>query len=308
MSFILKHVDTVESISRSDFKKNYLDKNASQVEILVLGSSHSYYDVNPAYFHLNGFNAANVSQTLSYDYAIFEKYINHWNNLKFIILPIDDFTLYSDLEKNLESWRIKNYEIYYDIHLSDNLTYKSEILSNKLIVNDYRVYHHFIKHDTNIACSILGWGLDDTTKSNSDLTVSGITAAKRHTILNDEFFSRNVQILTKLIKAANAKNIRVILYTSPAYATYTKYASKNQMASTIDVAEHFSKKYPNVNYYNWFNDTSFVASDFYDADHFNEIGAKKFSLKLDCLIKRLKKSSTRPAEPGALQQIAKRRA
>jgi hypothetical protein len=41
----------------------------------------------------------------------------------------------------------------------------------------------------------------------------------------------------------------------------------------------------NCYYVNLFEDTTFLASDFYDADHLNELGAKKLSLLLNKKIK-----------------------
>ncbi len=32
------------------FKKQYLDKHSSEIETLILGSSHSFYGFNPEYF------------------------------------------------------------------------------------------------------------------------------------------------------------------------------------------------------------------------------------------------------------------
>ena len=31
-------------------KKDYLDKNSDKIEVLILGSSHSFFDLNPVYF------------------------------------------------------------------------------------------------------------------------------------------------------------------------------------------------------------------------------------------------------------------
>jgi hypothetical protein len=39
-----------------------------------------------------------------------------------------------------------------------------------------------------------------------------------------------------------------------------------------------------VKYLNLLTDKAFDEKDFYDADHLNEIGAKKFTLKIDSLI------------------------
>lgn len=266
------------------YKNKYLDKNASVIEVLALGSSHSYSDIDPQYLRLKGFNASNASQTIEYDYAIFKKYSSKWNNLKFIILPVDDFTLYLQLKKAAESWRIKNYEIYYGIHLSGNLADNSEILSNKLVINAQRLYRYYIRRDTNTNCSLLGWGFDFNSKKKQSLTSSAVTAAKRHTISNKEFFSQNVRILTELVKDANSRNIHTILYTSPVYSTYTKYANKRQMAVTVEIIERLRKIYPNVSYYDWYGDKSFIESDFFDADHLNEIGARKMTLRLDSII------------------------
>ena len=49
------------------FKHEWMSRNAGDVEILVLGSSHTYYGINPALFDSKAFNLANVSQIFHYD-------------------------------------------------------------------------------------------------------------------------------------------------------------------------------------------------------------------------------------------------
>ena len=55
------------------FKKKYLDEHSSEIQTLILGSSHSFYGIDPAYFNSKTFNASHVSQTLNYDLEIFQK-------------------------------------------------------------------------------------------------------------------------------------------------------------------------------------------------------------------------------------------
>ena len=55
-------------------KKVYLDKNASKINTLILGSSHSFYGINPEYFSKHTFNAAYVSQTLDLDDELLQIY------------------------------------------------------------------------------------------------------------------------------------------------------------------------------------------------------------------------------------------
>jgi len=52
------------------YKKEYLDKNASQVEILFLGSSHIFFGINPKYMTRKTFSGAHNSQLLTFDLAI----------------------------------------------------------------------------------------------------------------------------------------------------------------------------------------------------------------------------------------------
>ena len=60
------------------------------------------------------------------------------------------------------------------------------------------------------------------------------------------------------------------------------------------VFDRFVEKYRgNVTYQNFLLDSSFSAIDFYDADHLDEIGAKKLTSKIDSLIN-LNKQSTLP--------------
>jgi hypothetical protein len=55
----------------------------------------------------------------------------------------------------------------------------------------------------------------------------------------------------------------------------------------------FAAKYDNVTYQNFLLDSSFSAIDFFDADHLNEIGAKKLTSKLDTLINQRKQNTWR---------------
>ena len=56
------------------YKNAYLRDNAGDVEVLVLGSSHGFYGVDPVCFSRRGFNASHLSQSLDYDYFIFSKF------------------------------------------------------------------------------------------------------------------------------------------------------------------------------------------------------------------------------------------
>ena len=74
-------------------KKGYLDKNAAQIETLILGSSHSFYGLDPTFFSSKTFNGSHISQSLKYDLEILKKYEGNFKNLTAVVLPISYFSL-----------------------------------------------------------------------------------------------------------------------------------------------------------------------------------------------------------------------
>lgn len=258
-------------------KKTFLDQHSTTIQTLFLGSSHAYFGINPMYCSTNSFNASYVSQTLDCDVNILEKYDGKWNKLQYIVIPISYFSLFSKLETDVEAWRVKNYMIYYGFHSSHKIKDYSEFLSSNFKINISKLYDYYYVHQNTISCSALGFGLDYTAKTQKDLQKSGIDAAKRHTANDFTYFEENRNYLIELIQFAKKRHIKVFLFTPPAYFTYTNNLNQTQLNQTIATAEALKKMNDHVSYINFLNDSTFIKSDFYDADHLNDIGAKKLT-------------------------------
>ncbi len=265
------------------FKEEYLNKNSDHVEVLFLGSSYAYFGVNPVYVKEKSFNTAHVSQTVDLDLAILEKYRNKWGSLKYIVLPIAYNTLYEQLKNTVESWRITNYTLYYGIPSFD-IQNHSEVLSNKLNINLMKLYSYYWKEQNRIRCNRLGWGIDYNSRKQLNLEETGKESAKRNTIKDDQTFEKNKEVLGGIIGFARKNHIRILFYTPPAYKAFVACLDKHQLEQTFKTAETLEIDNDNVSYVNLLNDTSFHAKDFYDADHLNEIGAKKLTIKIENLI------------------------
>ena len=269
------------------YKKNYLDTHSNEIETLFLGSSHTYRGINPEIIHSKSFNAAYVSQSIDYDLEILKKYENQTAKLKFIVIPIDYFSLYNRLETGVESWRIKNYTIYYCLKKEYKFKANFEILNGKLLENLIRIVNYKWNHKSSITSDKLGWGKLNFI-NNKDLMTAGKAVAKRHAKKQKSFYNENVAIVNEIISLAKAKNAKVIFYTSPAYKTYVYQLNKQQLQRTVTTITNIASSNTNVKYFNFLSDKSFDAKDFFDADHLNEIGAEKFSKKMDSIIMNLK--------------------
>jgi len=275
------------------YKKKYLDAHADKIKTLFLGSSHAYYGVNPDYISENSFNASHISQSLDFDFKIINKYKNDWSQLTCIAIPVDYFTFFSRISNGQESWRVKNYNIYYDMNESFNLTENSELLSFDLPTNLKRIKEYYFDHQSKITCSRLGYGIDQ--RDNVDLIKTGYEAARRHTQNNLDNLNINYQSLNEIILFAKRNGIKVLLYTSPAYETYVSKLDSNQLSTNMNRIKALLHKNPNCFYYNFLEDKSFTPSDFRDADHLNEQGAIKLSLKINETINRIHAEVDHPA-------------
>lgn len=267
-------------------KDSYLKKHSSEIEALILGSSHTYFGIDPSALMLPAFNAANVSQDLKYDLFIFEKYKASLNNLKYVVLPISYFSLWSEMEKGQEDWRVRKYQIYMDDHRWPlyKLRYNFEFtqLGNKELLT----YHLYGK--TGCDCTSLGMGTSYALKfRKNDWESTGKIAAQRHTSLgkidslaNAEKLKNNVHYLDLLIEECNRLNISVIVVTMPAYCSYYEELNRDQLSQMYSIIENLNTS-NKFQYLNLLKDTRFDENDFYDADHLNEYGAHKVSLILN---------------------------
>ena len=97
------------------YKNEYIEKNGKQVEMLILGSSHSYYGISPKELGFNSFNLANVGQEWFYDRLLLEHYIPLMPNLKYVLLNVSTFSLFVNKDAVQSDEFAPNYKMYMGI-------------------------------------------------------------------------------------------------------------------------------------------------------------------------------------------------
>jgi hypothetical protein len=260
-------------------KKAYLDKNASKINNLILGSSHSFYGINPEYFSKHTFNAAYVSQTLDLDEELLNRYKDKFSNLQTVIIPISYASLFETLETDVEKWRLKNYILYYGFENKYRFKDNFETLNHDILLNIKKTVKFYVFDKSFITSSNLGWGTNFSSKSNQKF--EGEFTAKKHTVNNFKLFDANLKNLQKIIQLCQKKKVKILFITTPTHASYYKNVNKMQLLKTTNTINELVQKNPNCEYLNLLDSEKFIATDFHDADHLNEIGAKKLSLFLD---------------------------
>ncbi len=263
-------------------KKEYLDQNAAEINTLILGSSHTFYGLNPEYFSKKTFNSAYVSQSLDLDYEILNAYESKLKNLKTVIIPISYFSLFETLETDVEKWRIKNYVIYYNFPNKYNFTDNFESLDNEIKLNVKKVAKHYFLNQSFITSSNLGWGTNFNSKDKK--AFKGEFTAKKHTVKNFHLYDGNLNSLHKIIALCKKKNVDIVFISTPTHTSYYQNLNANQLEKTTKTISELVKNNSNCSYLNLLNSEKFSDEDFYDADHLNEIGAKKLSIFTNNLI------------------------
>ncbi|KAA6318513.1 hypothetical protein EZS27_031486 [termite gut metagenome] len=256
------------------YKNEWMAFHAKDIEALILGSSHTYYGINPEYFSENTFNLANVSQDLERDYFLLNKYINTCPNLRYVLLPVSYFSLFSNLEDSPEGReRLANYTNYMNYNKQN---YEFEILNRG---GDKLKSYYLFNKDTK-ACTLYGFGTSYSVDKKNINWKDWQKTVKRHTHSSFERLPENIDYLNKMLQLCKQKNASPILITTPTMPEYYNHLDSIQLRTMYRTIDELKSLNPHLIYYDFLRDSRFEGDDFFDVDHLSNIGAKKFSTML----------------------------
>lgn len=267
------------------YKRNNLEMRLDSLEILILGTSHAYMGINPKYISQKAFNMANVSQSLYYDYSIFNTYKNKLKSLEMVIISISSFSFGFKISES-DPYR----GVYY--YLFMNIDHEERKKTLDLKYNSLTALYGLKKsikvlldeNPTKDVTQLGGYMENDfefewfkTKISNS----SGAKLAKSHFELYNKLnVVNNKAYLEQLIDNCKKMNIKVVLITEPVNETYYKNENQQMLAEKNAIINDIKSRF-GVQYYDYSKDKRFLLEDFRDNDHLNPNGAKKFSMILD---------------------------
>lgn len=266
------------------YKKAQIELQNDSIRTLLLGSSHTMYGLNPEYFSESTFNLGHVSQTIDLDYYLLKKYLKTLPQLKTVVLRLSYTTLHEQLCDGPESWRLKDYNLYYNLNISNKLKHKSEVLSVKLKNNLTRLQDYYLNDEDMITVDPSGWATFDKEQVEKPINEMGLIAAKRHMAKDNTLVDENSQFLENLIQLCKAEDVNVVLVTMPAHQSYRENLSESQLELVLQAGKKMGTNYDNCQYLNLLDAQNFTDADFYDGDHLNRRGAKKLSRFIDRLI------------------------
>ena len=269
-------------------KRHLFQQQKERAEVLILGSSHSYYSVLPGEFQLPAFNLSAVSQSIYYDHALISKVLPEMPNLKLVIEPVSFYSLESELDEAEDQWRTfyyrhewglphRNWRAAWSIrNYSAFFLYLPELGRGRMIFGNIR----------NVLQDFDEWGGWTNRPPPPEVVFSdGLEGAARASLKNHHEHMKpahiptNASLLVDMDRRLKARNAALAIITTPTANCYRNGMSPEayrRMQQTL-AALCASNGIP---YFNYTGDKRFSDSDFWDSDHLTLEGAKKFSVIL----------------------------
>lgn len=268
------------------YKRDYLDKHKREIETLVLGSSHGFYNIDPQYVNGHAFNAANPAQTLRYDLLLLERYISDMPELKTVILPVGYPTLFFELGHTPESWRLTHYARDFGFQIApDHFQYQFFVLSKMLKWNIEDIETHYLDREKVYKMTDLGWGTDYGGNREGKIEKSAKASIFWHTAPKSPYLQDNKEFLEAIAQTCADKGVRLLIVHTPLHEAYRERMDSVQWVTTERFLLELVTEYPQIKVMDYSKDEAFVEADFYDGDHLNEIGARKLSEKINLSLK-----------------------
>lgn len=274
---------------------NVFETMPEKVQICNFGSSHGlfgfdYEDYKEQYAC---FNFALVSQSLSYDYRLFQNYESHIDDETIVFITISYFSFYGKKEELAEDFESKNKRYYnilparlikkYDFKTDIFLRYIPSLSADSIELLGTLLIPIVGKKEDNNITEVM----PIATANSIDVKEDARLASIRHINNEDKYDSEGrllenkeeIQSLRCLIKDCKEKGAIPILITTPYLKEYTDEIKKvpGFYESFYSIIEQISRE-EGVEYYDYaFDERFFNQYDlFMNSDHLNENGAKMF--------------------------------
>jgi hypothetical protein len=271
-------------------KASFLNKNKSDIEVLILGSSHHQNALNPRFFSEKAANLAYGSQDIRIDSALFFNNVKELKNLKKVVFELDYHRL--DIENSTDYFRHPWYYIYYGIDTAPikfvnriSLYTSNPVFFNKNLMNVFkRSYkpqgiNEFGYVEVNNLAIFRDMGYDSV---RIGAEAKSRLHNKDHEI-SDKNFALNRKRLASITEYCKQHSIQVYFLSTPLYSTYRENMSAAKKARFDAFVTEFTRQY-GVPFYDYSKNPRFTLKDFADDDHLNPRGAEKYSRIIDSII------------------------
>lgn len=218
-------------------KADYLRSHAHEIEVLLLGSSHTWRAVNPQFLNFFVAPFAHGGSAFNIDFLLFQKFRPSLGRLQAVVLEVSVHTL--------EEWRPddwnKNHLFLVHYGLNNYGENTPPLRDRTLITADPR------QHLKRLTGNLLGTGIGTTNEwgfatsppesrfSNLDYDADLISKTSndewlqgRHEHEDLGAYDRNTRLLSRIVAACQRAQIKLILLSPPKYYLYNDHMPRGK--------------------------------------------------------------------------------
>lgn len=268
----------------NDFKAKaeYMDKHASEVKILVIGSSATAMGVKPSCFDMQpSYSCAYANQGALYNYLILNKYIDRMDSLRYVVMDATYAGLWNDGE--FAQTYVKKYSIYFGFDNFKGFSNRFEISANIKDIFERLTYKSdraaFLTCDSdgfqsryfeNIPYNDSVWKAYGKTHCEIDHTKIYRENAKR-------ICEENTILIKNIIELCKKRNVNVLFISAPCHPYYYEYYNQVQKSIVDGTYNALCSEYDNVKWIDLTMSENFSIDEFSNVNHLNTKGAIKFT-------------------------------
>lgn len=262
------------------YKHEWMLRHSHGVRTLVLGSSHTFYGIDPSLLGEGAFSLAMVSQTYRYDDYLLRHYPT--DSLTTVVLPFSYFSLYEDYEiMDCDPQYVTRYLLYMDCPYHSPLSrFGFEFMEKNSFVERLKS----LWQPPRLQWTALGAGSNYRLELRTADWDNGEARARNNTYADHRAVKANTGFLRSIFSWCRNCGVRVLLISTPLSSTFRQHESPAQVALNRRVLRQLLRQFPEVEYHDFESDPRFTDTDFFDADHLSDRGAARLSLIVRQLI------------------------
>lgn len=254
------------------YKEEWMWQHGERVSTLLLGNSHGFFGLVPSVMGDSVFNLCCVSQRAREDFYLLQRYASACPRLHTVVLVVDNSNLFDVPMEVDEPFRVTYYQLYMgaDNH-SPVSRFGFELSSMEACVEKWKKSreHH------GMGCDSLGWGTfyHYDCRDKDALREENV---KPHLSKNMESTLENVRNVKSIAMWCRQRNVQLVLVQMPVCKAYYKKMPPKQRDYVASLLNDCQREYGAL-HADFSRSEQMSEDDFFDADHLNDVGARRFS-------------------------------
>lgn len=263
--------------SNYQIKRDRLEKNIENAQVIITGSSHAYNGIKPSLLGVPATNIAYVGQDIYYDTRILLKYLPRAKNAKLVIITVSYHSLEYSMQNSVWGHHISFYKRFWGID-HEYPTFKLADYSSISLFGVQQSRDYFLTGAITETDQIDENGGNANARGTDNFAVTnGRLAVKRQDAeTNLKYMDKNLEYLEELLSDLNERQIKAVFVTTPGFHSYYDNLDSERYARMQNAIQLLCQKY-GLTYKNYLKDERFVAEDFSDSNHLSTKGMEKFS-------------------------------